>query len=357
MLADLDYFYAQVEERRNPSLRGRPVVVCVYSGRTEESGVVATANYAARSYGVRSGIPIAVAKKKLAGKDAVFIKMDHDYYKEVSAKVMEIIKRNSGEFEQVGIDEAYIEVSEKASSFSEATELARRIKAEVKEKESLTLSIGIGTNKVIAKIASEIHKPDGLTVIEDADSKKFLAALPVDKLPGVGKKTSERMSELGINRIGDLAAYDKKALVKEFGHALGNYFHKASNGEDESPVLERGESESISRIATLKVDTKNVADVVDFAYELCNDVIAKVRARGVLFKTVGIIAITTSLSIKIRNKSLSSPTDDLQIMKRTVKELFEMQMKASRQELRRVGVNVSGFKKREEGQSQLTGFM
>lgn len=357
MLADLDYFYAQVEERKDPSLKRRPVVVCVYSGRTEESGVVATANYIARAYGIKSGIPIVLAKKKLTGTDAAFIRMDHDLYKRASDKVMGILKENSGEFEQVGIDEAYIDVSNKVASFSEAADLARKIKAEIKEKESLTLSIGIGTNKVIAKIASDVNKPDGLTVVEVGESEKFLSGLPVGKLPGIGKKTTERMGELGIKTIGELAAYDQKTLVKEFGNALGNYFHKASNGEDEEPVQEKGESESISRIATLKRDTNNMVEVVEFSYRLCDEVIAKVRARGVIFKTVGIIAITTGLSIKMRNKSLSSPTDDLQLMKRTVKELFESHLEGNRQELRRVGVHVSGFKKREEGQSQLTGFM
>ncbi len=357
MLADLDYFYAQVEERRNPSLRGKPVVVCVYSGRTEDSGVVATANYLARDYGVRSGIPISLAKKRLAGIDARFLPMDHDFYKQASDRVMAILKRNADGFEQVGIDEAYLDVSARAASFPEAAALATRIKAEVRESEALTLSIGVGSNKVVAKIASDIKKPDGLTVVENKDTKAFLSPLLVDKLVGVGKKTSERMGQLGIRTIGDLAAFDRSALVEEFGRALGIYFHKASNGEDEEPVHERGESESISRIATLKEDTKDLAKVLEVAYKLCDEVMVKVRERGLLFRRVGIIAITTGLAIRMKDKSLTAPTDDLQLMRRAVKELLERHLEGDRQELRRVGVHVSGLAKRMEGQSQLTGFL
>jgi len=196
MLADLDYFYAQVEERRDPSLIGRPVVVCVYSGRTEESGVVATANYSARGYGVRSGIPIALAKKRLAGTDARFLPMEHERYKQVSERVMAILKRNADEFEQVGIDEAYLDVSGRVANFQEAERLARKIKDEVWGSESLTLSIGVGSNKVIAKIAADMNKPNGLTVVDDKDSKAFLSPLPVESLVGVGKKTADRMGNL-----------------------------------------------------------------------------------------------------------------------------------------------------------------
>jgi len=357
MLADLDYFYAQVEERRDPSLIGRPVVVCVYSGRTEDSGVVATANYVARGYGAKSGIPISLAKKRLAGTNAKFLPMDHDFYKQASDRVMAILKRNADEFEQVSIDEAYLDVSARATGFQEATTLARGIKDEVRASESLTLSIGVGPNKVIAKIASEMKKPDGLTIVKDGDTKAFLSPLPVERLVGIGKKTSERMGEMGIRTIGELAAFDQAVLVKEFGRALGAYFHKASNGEDEEPVHERGEKESISRIVTLKEDTKNPEKILDAAYRLCEETMVKVRDRRLLFRRVGIIAITTDLTIRMRDKSLTAPTDDLQIMKRTVRELLERYLAGNRQELRRVGVHVSGLVRRTEGQSQLTGFL
>ncbi len=357
MLADLDYFYAQVEERRDRSLIGRPVVVCVYSGRTEESGVVATANYSARGYGVRSGIPIALAKKRLLGTEARFLPMDHEFYKQVSERVMAILKRNVDGFEQVGIDEAYLDVSNRVANFQEAEKLARKIKDEVWGSESLTLSIGVGPNKVIAKIAADINKPNGLTVVDEEDSKAFLSPLPVESLVGVGRKTAERMGQLGIRTVGELAAFDETTLINEFGRALGAYFHRAANGEDEEAVQERGENESISRMVTLKEDTNDPKKVLEAAYMLCEDVVSKARERGLLFRRVGIIAVTTDLTIRMREKSLTAPTDDMQTVKRAVKEILEKHLGGNRQELRRVGVHISGFVRRMKGQSQLTTFI
>ena len=142
MLVDLDYFYAQCEERRNPSIQGRPVVVCVYSGRTEDSGAVSTANYVARKYGVKSGIPISLAKKKLEGVNPVLLPVDHDFYREISDKVMEILRGYADRFEQVSVDEAYLDVTQKTKGlYEEAEELASRIKDDVFTKQKLTCSI------------------------------------------------------------------------------------------------------------------------------------------------------------------------------------------------------------------------
>ena len=207
MLVDLDYFFAQCEELRNPSLKEKPVVICVYSGRTADSGAVSTANYIAREYGVRSGMPIYLAKKKLENVDAAFLPVDDHYYEEVSRRVMAVLKGFGDEFEQMGIDEAFLDDSMRTrGSFHDAEELAKTIKNELLNQERLTCSIGVGPNKLIAKMAADEKKPNGLTVISPEHVHGFLEPLPVNRLIGVGTKTLEKMKSMQINTIGDLAS-------------------------------------------------------------------------------------------------------------------------------------------------------
>ena len=257
MLADLDYFFAQCEELRNPALKQKPVVIGMYSGRTEDSGAVSTANYVARKYGVKSGIPLFLAKKKLERTEAVFLPVDYDYYEKVSNRIMQILRKFADSFEQVGIDEAYLEVTQRLQGeFDSAKDLVRRMKEEVKTQEGFTFSVGIGPNKLVAKIAADNQKPDGLTIIAPEEVKLFLSPLPVDRLLGVGKKTTARMTALRIKTISDLANYDVQRLVELFGKTLGIYFHNAANGVDNEPVKETGGAESASRISTLKENTR-----------------------------------------------------------------------------------------------------
>jgi DNA polymerase IV (DinB-like DNA polymerase) len=358
LLVDLDYFFAQCEERRNPSLKGKPVVVCVYSGRSEDSGAVSTANYIARKYGVTSGIPIFLAKKKLKEKDAAFLSVDHEFYEEVSEEIMRILRSHADLFEQVGIDEAYLDVSQKVKgSFEEAKELAQRIKEEVKAQQKLTCSIGIGPNKLVAKIAADIQKPDGLTIVKPEQVESVLSSLPVSRLIGVGRKTKKKMQTLGIRTIDDLAKYDVQRLIAVFGKKLGTYFHNASSGIDDEPVQERGEVESISRISTLKEDTRDLKDILEKANQLCEEVHAKLIQRQLSFKLVGIVAVMNDMSVRSRSKTLENPTNELEAFKRTVQELFEKFLNESELEARRVGVKVSNFVREQERQKKITNFL
>ncbi|UCC59165.1 MAG: DNA polymerase IV [Candidatus Bathyarchaeum sp.] len=357
MLVDLDYFYAQCEEKRNPSLQGKPVVVCVYSGRTEDSGAVSTANYIARRYGVKSGIPISLAKKKLKDIDSVFLPVDHEFYREVSEKVMEILRSHADEFEQVGIDEAYMDVTQGTrGSYEEAKELAARIKKDVWTQQKLTCSIGVGPNKLVAKIAADIQKPDGLTLIEAGEVGRFLSPLPVSRLVGVGRKTEKKMETLGIRTVGDLARFDVQRLVEVFGRKLGTYFHNASLGIDDEPVQERGEAESLSRISTLKENTRELAVILEEAEKLCDEVYARLLRRGLSFRSVSILVVATDLSVYSRSKTIENPTKELEVFKKTVRELFAKFLSESDVEARRVGVKVSNLAKEEEKQKQLTNF-
>jgi len=358
MLVDLDYFFAQCEEKRNPSIRDQPVVVCVYSGRSEDSGAVSTANYVARKYGVESGIPIYLAKRKLKDLDPVFLPVDHQFYEKVSEEIMSILRSHADTFEQVGIDEAYLDVSRKVKAdFEEAGRLAKRMKDDVKAKQKLTCSIGIGPNKLVAKIAADIRKPDGLTVVRPDEVVGFLSPLPVSSLIGIGRKTERKMETLGIRTVGNLAEYDVRRLIEVFGRNLGTYFHNASLGIDNEPVHERGEAESISRISTLKEDTRDLEVIMDKTAGLCEDVHASLMKRGVSFKSVGILAVMKDMSVRSRSKTLKESTRDLQVLRRTVRELFEKFLNESELEARRVGVKVSNFVEKQEKQEDLTGFL
>jgi len=358
MLVDLDYFYAQCEELRNPKLKDKPVVVCVYSGRSQDSGAVSTSNYVARKHGVRSGMPIFLAKRKLENTDAVFLPVDHKFYEEVSARVMSILKGYADEFEQVGIDEAYIDATERAhGSFQEAKELAQTMKVELRNDQKLTCSIGVGSNKLVAKIAADEKKPDGLTIVAPDQVTGFLAPLPVNRLIGVGTKTVEKMRILGISKIGDLAKFNIQKLIATFGKNLGTYFHEAALGLDNEPVRERGEAESISRIVTLKQDTRDLTLILERTDDLCDEIHSTIMEQYLAFKTVEIIAITSDMNVHMRSRTFESPFDNLELMKKTVSELLEKLLDEIELEMRRVGVKISNFVTVEKSQKQLTSFI
>ena len=357
MLADFDYFYAQCEELRNPAIKDKPVVVGVYSGRTEESGAVSTSNYIARKYGVKSGLPLFQAKRKLEGTDAVFLTVDHDYYDQISDRIMEIFRGYASSIEQVSVDEAYLDVTEQVEgSFEKAKEYAEKIKADVKNQVGISFSVGVGPNKIIAKIACDSQKPDGLTIVKPEEARNFLEPLPVDRLLGVGKKTSVRMEQMDIKTIGDLAEYDVQGLVSIFGKSLGIYFHNAANAIDNEPVQEQGEAESISRIGTLKSDTRDLEFILQKTDELTHDVAEEVSEKNLSFKTVAIYVVMTNLTGKSRCITLEQPAKDQETIRRNVRVLFEKFLSESTLEVRRVGVKVSGFSRKEPRQKQLTSF-
>lgn len=358
MHVDLDYFFAQCEERENSSLKGKAVVVCVFSGRTEDSGAVSTANYIARKYGVKSGMPITLAKKILKNKDAVFLPVNFELYERVSHSIMEILRKYGDSFEQTGIDEAFIDVSKRVNgNFEAAFELAKAIKQEILEKEKLTCSIGIGPNKLVAKIASDFQKPNGLTMVKPENVQSFLFPLPVGKLFGVGRKTEKAMEKLGIKTIGDLAKYDVERLTGFFGKNLALYFHQAAQGIDESPVQERGPAESASRIVTLKQNTRDLATILEQVYPLCEDIRNRLSEQGLNFKSVSAVAVMQDLSIKSKTKTFETPINELEILKGTVKELFEKLLgKEPKLEVRRAGVKISGFIEAQKKQTKLTDF-
>jgi DNA polymerase IV (DinB-like DNA polymerase) len=357
---DFDYFYAQCEARENPSLKDKPVVICVYSGRGEDRGAVATANYIARKYGVKSGIPIIQAKRKLKDADAVFLPADFDLYERVSESIMNLLREYADKFEQVGIDEAFLDVTQKtAGNFEKAKQLAQKIQNEILEKEKITISIGIGPNKLVAKIAAGRQKPFGLTMVKPEGVDTFLAVLPVSELLGVGKKTTVAMEEMGIRTIGDLAKFDLEKLVKRFGKVLGVYFYNAAEGIDPSPVQERGMFESISHIPTLKEDTRDLDTILKEAYKICVDVYERAKEVQLNFKTVTAQLILQDMSTPSRSKTFETPIESLETLKETMKELFQKLLAETPVELkaRRIGVKISNFSVGKQVQKHITEFV
>jgi len=359
MLVDFDYFFAQCEELRNPALKDKPVVVGVYSGRTENSGAVSTANYVARKFGVKSGISLYLAKKRLEDTEAVFLPVDYEFYQQISDKIMQTLRGYADVFEQVGIDEAYLDVAraqKTQGNFEAAGDLAIKMKNDVKNQLGITFSVGVGPNKLVAKIAADSQKPDGLTIVKLEEVERFLSPLPVNRLVGVGRKFTSKMGELGIRAIGDLARYDVQKLMEIFGKNLGVYFHNAANGVDNEPVQETGETESISRISTLTENRRDLKLVLEKTNQLIDDIHKELVQRKINFEQVGIIAIMIDLSVRSRSKTLETPTSDVEVLKRTVRELFEKFLGKSELEIRRVGVKISHFVKEEVEQKKLTSF-
>ena len=358
MHVDFDYFFAQCEELRRPELRTLPVVVCVFSGRTEDSGVVSTANYVARKYGVKSGIPIRVAKSKLAdASGAEFLPLDSAYYSQVSESAMPIISSYADRFEHVGIDECYIDVSERAGTFEAARSLAQEIKDEVKKKTQLTCSIGVAPNKLLAKIASDLHKPDGLTVIEPGSAAASIAGMDAGKIPGIGPKRCERLQELGISTIDDLARFDLFLLIEEFGKKTATHMHNASRGIDDEPVVESGERQQIMRIATLKSNAAGSAEIYPDLYELCQSVFQTAMGRKLSFKTIGILLIRDNLDNITRSKSLKVHSSNFESLHSTAKSILDEAMRdAGPVKVRRLGVRLSDFQS-SAGQNTMFDFM
>ena len=356
MHVDFDYFFAQCEEVRKPEMKGRPAIVCVFSGRTEDSGVVSTANYVARKYGVKSGIPIKLAKSKLADvPDAVFLPLDLPYYRQVSEKAMAIIKSHAQVFEHVGIDECYIDVSRA----EDPKKLARKIKGEIKSRLQLTCSVGIAPNKMTAKIASDIQKPDGLTIVKRKDAAAFVAALDVDKIPGIGPKTKDRLAQLGVSTAGQLVAFDLFKLTDEFGKKFASYMHNAAKGEDNELVVESdGErKQQLMRIVTLKKNAARSGEMYGELEEICRTVHRGVEGKQLSFKTVGVILVLSNLENITRSKTLKTHTSSYDLLHSTAKSILDRAMAAiEKMNVRRLGVRLADFQD-SAGQGTLFEFM
>ena len=354
---DFDYFYAQCEEVRSPELKTKPVCVCVFSDRGGDSGAIATANYTARKYGVKSGIPIVFARKRLEErKDAVFLPVDFEYYTEMSEKAMKIMKEYADIFEYVGRDEAYLDVTSRIEGdFIKASHLAQQIKNSIRDKIKLSCSIGISQNKLISKIASNFQKPDGLTIVSPERVEIFLDQLKIRAIPGIGGKTEKIFSEMNLETIQDLMELDVFTLNNKFGRKSGTYIYNAVRGIDNEPVKEKEGRIQYSKIMTLKKDSKDPQFLLENIRELCKEVHTVIRKNNQMFKSVGIHFVQSDLSNKSKSKMLKNPTTSLEELQKNVGQLLTDALENQTITIRRMGVKVAELSE-VQGQSDITNY-
>lgn len=341
---DMDHFFTAVEERERPEYKGKPVVVGADPKQGRGRGVVSTCNYEARKFGVRSGMPISKAWKLCPG--AIYLPVNYELYTRVSERIMEILRKYTDKFERWGIDEAFMDVTSRAKDFSEAETLARGIKREIYDREKLTCSIGVGPNKLVAKIATEIQKPDGLTIVKEEEVEKFLAPLPVRRLLWVGRKTEAKLNSIGVKTIGDLARCDPTVLTEMFG-VIGGQMYLMAHGIDRSEVEERGEVKSISRERTFEQDTSDFGLVLETLEKIAKQVHEDTLEQNLHFKTVTIKVRYENFETHVHGRTLPFRTNRLQDLQRTARELLEAYFRTDRK-IRLIGVKVSNFTSAEK---------
>jgi DNA polymerase IV (DinB-like DNA polymerase) len=339
----MDQFFAAVEERKHPEFKGKPVVVGADPKKGKGRGVVSTCNYEARKFGIHSAMPISRAWKRCPG--AIYLPVNFKLYTKASSRIMAILRKYADKFEQWGLDEAFLDVSSKVRNFREAKRLAEKIKQEIEGREGLTCSIGVGPNKLAAKIASDFEKPNGLTVVEENEVENFLAPLPVRRLLWVGKKTEQRLNVIGIRTIGDLAAYDVSTLTEKFG-SMGIQYHLLARGIDESEVAERGEVKSVSRETTFEVDTSDYDLVLETLDTISREVHKDVMKLEMLFKTVTVKIRFENFETHTHGKTLSFFSNRLQDLQKTARELAQTYLRQDRK-IRLIGVRASTLASRK----------
>lgn len=332
---DMDAFFASIEQLRHPELRGRPLIV---GGRGDPNsrGVVSTASYEARRYGIRSGMPLRTAYGLCPA--CIFLPVDYEHYAAVSKQIKAILHEFTPLVEDGGIDEAYLDVSELEQS---PVEIAKAIKRRIKEETGLTCSAGIAPNKLLAKMASDLEKPDGVTPITEKDVKNRIWPLLARKLVGIGPKTQSRLEERGIRTIGELVKVDLETLIDWFGNAYGNYLHEASRGIDESPLITHWEPKSHSHEVTFEEDTDDLAFVKEALLELVQRVAAELASQGYKGKTVTVKLRFADFETHTRSKTVEEPTDSpvrLRELAFYCLERFDISKK-----IRLIGVRVGGL--------------
>jgi len=269
---------------------------------------------------------------------------------------MSVIKEFADIFEYVGRDEAYLDVTKKTEGdFKKASHLAQQLKNSVRDKVKLTCSVGISPNKLISKIASDYKKPDGLTVVPPERVEKFLDEIKIRAIPGIGKKTEEKLTEIKLETIRDLKSLDVFTLNQQFGRKTGTYIYNAVRGIDDEPVKEREPRIQFSKIVTLKKDSKEYGFLEEVLKELCKELHSVVLKNNRLFKSVGIQFVQTDLSNKSKSKILKNHTSSLEELEKTAKQLLHEALENQTIDLRRLGVKVSELSELE-GQSDITSY-
>jgi DNA polymerase IV (DinB-like DNA polymerase) len=333
---DMDYFFAQIEERENPQFKGRPVVVGADPKGGKGRGVVSTANYEARKYGIKSGMPISKAYQLCP--DAIFLPVNIELYQKVSDEIMEIVKKYSPVYEIVSLDEAYLDISF-CKNWKSAENLGKKLKKEIFEKEKLTCTVGIGSNKTIAKMATEKAKPNGLRVVRPEEVEKFLDPLDIDDLPGIGPKTAEKLRAIGVNKIFELKKLSKEKLKEMFGK-VGERIWERARGIDEEPVSPEEVIKSIGRQITFERDTRNPRLIFGTFEKLIKEIYDELIENNFSFRTITVICRYKGFETHTKSKTLKEPSKDFEILKKESKKLLLKFFLESKKPIRLIGLRV-----------------
>ncbi|MCL4518689.1 MAG: DNA polymerase IV [Thaumarchaeota archaeon] len=340
---DIDSFYPSVEMRENPKLVGKAVIVGADPKEGRGRGVVVSSSYEARKLGIHSGMPISRAYR--IAKDAVYLRPNFSLYSNVSRRIMNLLRTFADSFEQVSIDEAFLDVTEKVlGSYEDARSYAIMIKTRIEAEERLTCSIGIAPNKSCAKIASDYEKPDGLVVVTPEEVKSFLAPLPARAISGIGSKTEAFLQSIGVNTIGDLQKVPGKDLVKYFGKT-GVWLWGVANGVEQIEVREKP-MRSLGAEHTFEKDTEEKAELLLKLEELIDRLHGRVVSAGVRFRVVGVRIRFAHFQTFSREHTLANFTSEKQVILSEARNLLK-EFEKKQDKVRLIGVYVSDLREDE----------
>lgn len=336
----MDAFFASVEQLDNPKLRGKPVAV----GGSGERHVVAAASYEARKFGVRSAMPSVTAKRLCP--DLIFVKHHFERYEEISGDVMQILRSYSDLVEPLSIDEAFLDVTDDKKKIGSATIIAREIKKEIRKKTGLTASAGISFNKFLAKIASDVKKPDGMFVILPQDAERFIEELPIEKFYGIGKVTAEKMHQLGIHSGRDLKKMELGDLTRRFGKA-GKLYYNICRGIDERPVEVVYERKSIGTELTYEKDLVTKFEIIAELYKIEKELMERMRVAEITGKTITVKIKFSDFRQITRSRTLPDFIRDFDVLHRCVTEIRKsLDLTGTR--IRLLGVSISNLESEQD---------
>src|SRR4051795_4971526 len=338
---DLDAFFAAVEQRDRPELRGKPVIVG--GGGPDQRGVVSTASYEARAFGVHSAMPLRTAGRLCP--HGIFLPVDGARYQAASRDVMSVLRRFPPLVEPISIDEAFLDVTGSRSLFGDGEAIGRQIKEAVRGRVGLTISVGVASTKLVAKIASDLRKPDGLVVVPAGTEAEFLAPLEIARLWGVGDKSAEVLRDYGVRTIGDLAALPEDLLIRRFGKHGASLTDRA-RGLDADPVGGRDAAKSIGHEHTFDIDTSDREVIERTLLGMSEGVAGRLRDSGVKASTITVKIRDSSFHTITRQRTLREPTDLTEPIFRTALELARPEVRGKK--IRLLGVTASGLGEREQ---------
>lgn len=334
---DMDAFYASVEEREQPALRGRPLIV---GGSADGRGVVAAANYAARAFGVRSAMPTARALRLCP--DLTIVRPRGALYSEVSSEIREIFRRFTPLIEPLSLDEAFLDVDGSLKLYGSAEQIGRMIKEAIRDELDLVASVGVAPNKFLAKLASDQDKPDGFTIVDPNKVQAFLDPLPVGRIWGVGKAAQQRLAEFDIHTVFDLRQTSSAWLEERFGK-IGQRLWQLSHGEDNRPVVIDSEARSISHETTFGEDIESLADLEAVTLTLAEGVCFRLRAAGLRARTMNLKVRYHDFSTVTRSRSVGEATDSTRAIWNALRDMLRELLEGRRFAVRLVGAGVSNF--------------